>query len=109
MRAALLDPLIGVLLLGAAPTPSIYHGNDTGGIIPVVVRERGRWRTRLPPPIARAGTNITASPACIGNTATSSRSIACGRRTSTAYALPAVQTRYELLRSARAPRVRALD
>ena len=35
MRAALLS-VIGVLLLGAAAhaQPSIYHGNDTGGIIP---------------------------------------------------------------------------
>jgi len=35
MRAALLS-VIGVLMLGAAAhaQPSIYHGNDTGGIIP---------------------------------------------------------------------------
>jgi hypothetical protein len=35
MRAALLS-VIGVLLLGAAAhaQPYIYHGNDTGGIIP---------------------------------------------------------------------------
>src|SRR5262249_34076 len=35
MRAALLS-VIGLLLLGAAANaqPDIYHGNDTGGIIP---------------------------------------------------------------------------
>ena len=35
MRAALLS-VIGVLMLGAAAhaQPTIYHGNDTGGIIP---------------------------------------------------------------------------
>ena len=36
MRAALLS-VIGVLLLGAAANAQayIYHGNDTGGIIPL--------------------------------------------------------------------------
>jgi len=33
MRAALLS-VIGVLLLGAGAQAQVYHGNDTGGIIP---------------------------------------------------------------------------
>ncbi len=41
------------------------------------------WRTGSRPSIARAGTSIRASPACIVATATSSPSAACGPRTST--------------------------
>ena len=82
MRAALLG-VIGVLL-GASAQAQVYRGNDTGGIISWSCENEARWPSRLRRSIARAGINTTASPACIGSTATSSPSTAYCRRTSTA-------------------------
>ena len=67
MRAALLS-VIGLLLLGAAARaqPYIYHGNDTGGIIPVVVRERGHGATagrRLLRPLGQVPPHHQRAPA----------------------------------------------
>src|SRR5262249_83478 len=87
MRAALLS-VIGLLLLGAAARaqPYIYHGNDTGGIIPWSCENEAmaqQLAAAYCPPSSQYHTIPTASPPCTGNPATSPPSAACGRRTST--------------------------
>ncbi len=76
---------------------------------PVVVRERGHGAADRRRPLRPLGQVSTASPACTGSTATSLRSIACGRRTSIPYAMPAVATRSTCAYPRLGPVVRALN
>src|SRR5262249_42912214 len=83
MRAALLS-VIGVLLLGAAARaqPYIYHGNDTGGIIPWSC-ENEAMAQQLAAAYCARWDKYHRITSVHGSTATSSRSAACGRPTST--------------------------
>ena len=70
--------IVAVVLMGAGPRRRSTTATIPAGSFPGRARTRPR-RTALPLSSAHAGRNSTASPACIGAMATTSRSTACGR------------------------------